>query len=52
MENTILTFLKECDNQLFEKIVKAFAAYGWGWGGEGKWSSGALDYMHFSLRGT
>ena len=27
MENTILTFLKECDNQLFEKIVKAFAAY-------------------------
>ena len=33
-------------------VVKAFAAYGWGWGGEGNWSSGALDYMHFSLRGT
>lgn len=27
MENSILTFLKECDNQLFEKIVKAFAYY-------------------------
>lgn len=27
MENTILSFLKECDNQLFEKIVKAFTAY-------------------------
>lgn len=27
MENTILTFLKDCDNQLFEKIVKSFAAY-------------------------
>lgn len=33
-------------------VVRAFAAYGWGWGGEGRWSSGALDYMHFSLTGT
>ncbi len=33
-------------------VVRAFAAYGWGWAGEGKWSSGALDYMHLSLMGT
>jgi len=33
-------------------VVRAFAAYGWGWGGEGKWSSGYLDYMHLSLMGT
>lgn len=28
-------------------VVRAFAKYGWGWGGQG-WSSGA-DYMHFSI---
>ncbi len=33
-------------------VYKAFAAYGWGWGGAGEWSNGTLDYMHFSLRGT
>jgi hypothetical protein len=27
MENTILTFLQECDNQLFNKIVRTFATY-------------------------
>ena len=30
-------------------VVEAFAAYGWGWGGNG-WSSGrSFDYMHFSV---
>ncbi len=28
-------------------VVRAFAKYGWGWGGEG-WSN-AADYMHFSI---
>ncbi len=28
-------------------VVKAFATYGWGWGGQG-WST-AADYMHFSI---
>lgn len=28
-------------------VVKAFAMYGWGWGGQG-WST-AADYMHFSI---
>ncbi|NCB51527.1 MAG: hypothetical protein EOM54_06545 [Clostridia bacterium] len=28
-------------------VVRAFAKYGWGWGGEG-WTS-AVDYMHFSI---
>lgn len=28
-------------------VVKAFARYGWGWGGSG-WST-AVDYMHFSI---
>lgn len=28
-------------------VVKAFAKYGWGWGGQG-WTSG-VDYMHFSI---
>lgn len=28
-------------------VVRAFAKYGWGWGGEG-WSN-AADYMHFSV---
>ncbi|MEG2383169.1 MAG: S-layer homology domain-containing protein [Oscillospiraceae bacterium] len=28
-------------------VVKAFAKYGWGWGGQG-WST-AADYMHFSI---
>lgn len=28
-------------------VVRAFAKYGWGWGGEG-WTS-AADYMHFSI---
>lgn len=28
-------------------VVKAFAMYGWGWGGQG-WST-AVDYMHFSI---
>ena len=28
-------------------VVKAFALYGWGWGGQG-WTS-AADYMHFSI---
>lgn len=27
MENTILTFLQECDDKLFDKIVKTFAFY-------------------------
>lgn len=27
MENTILTFLQECDDKLFDKIVKTFASY-------------------------
>jgi hypothetical protein len=30
-------------------VVKAFATYGWGWGGNG-WSKGtSFDYMHFSV---
>ncbi len=30
-------------------VVKAFAKYGWGWGGNG-WSGGkSFDYMHFSI---
>ena len=30
-------------------VVKAFAKYGWGWGGNG-WSNGrSFDYMHFSV---
>ena len=29
-------------------VVRAFAKYGWGWGGQG-WSGGYYDYMHFSL---
>ena len=28
-------------------VVRAFAKYGWGWGGQG-WTS-AVDYMHFSI---
>lgn len=28
-------------------VVRAFAKYGWGWGGQG-WTSG-VDYMHFSI---
>lgn len=28
-------------------VVKAFAKYGWGWGGQG-WTS-AVDHMHFSI---
>lgn len=32
-------------------VVKAFAAYGWGWGGDGRWSR-TQDYMHFSITGT
>ncbi|MBQ3051161.1 MAG: M15 family metallopeptidase, partial [Clostridia bacterium] len=28
-------------------VVRAFAKYGWGWGGQG-WST-AADYMHFSI---
>ncbi|NLV85852.1 MAG: hypothetical protein GX025_01335 [Clostridiales bacterium] len=28
-------------------VVRAFARYGWGWGGSG-WST-AVDYMHFSI---
>ncbi|WP_346040794.1 M15 family metallopeptidase [Actinomadura chokoriensis] len=31
-----------------DKVVKAFASIGWGWGGE--WS-GAKDYQHFSASG-
>lgn len=31
-------------------VVKAFAKYGWGWGGQG-WST-AADYMHFSILPT
>jgi len=31
-------------------VVKAFAKYGWGWGGSG-WST-AADYMHFSILAT
>ena len=29
-------------------VVRAFEAYGWGWGGQG-YSSGWYDYMHFSI---
>ena len=29
-------------------VVKAFATYGWGWGGQG-YSSGKHDFMHFSV---
>ena len=29
-------------------VVRAFAKYGWGWGGQG-WSGGYYDYMHFSI---
>lgn len=29
-------------------VVKAFAKYGWGWGGQG-YSGGYYDYMHFSI---
>ena len=29
-------------------VVRAFKAYGWGWGGQG-YSSGWYDYMHFSI---
>ena len=30
-------------------VVKAFADYGWGWGGNG-WSNGkSFDFMHFSV---
>jgi hypothetical protein len=28
-------------------VVRAFADYGWGWGGS--WSGGSKDYMHFSI---
>ena len=31
-------------------VVRAFAKYGWGWGGQG-WST-AADYMHFSILPT
>lgn len=31
-------------------VVRAFASYGWGWGGSG-WTS-AVDYMHFSILST
>lgn len=29
-------------------VVRAFKAYGWGWGGQG-YRSGYYDYMHFSI---
>jgi hypothetical protein len=29
-------------------VVRAFAKYGWGWGGQG-YSGGTYDYMHFSI---
>jgi len=32
-----------------DKVVKAFAAEGWGWGGA--WSGGTLDTQHFSITG-
>lgn len=32
-------------------VVRAFAKYGWGWGGQG-WSGGYYDYMHFSILST
>lgn len=31
-------------------VVRAFASYGWGWGGSG-WTN-AVDYMHFSILAT
>lgn len=31
-------------------VVRAFASYGWGWGGSG-WTS-SVDYMHFSILAT
>lgn len=30
-------------------VVRAFAEIGWGWGGD--WTSGVLDYQHFSASG-
>ncbi len=30
-------------------VVKAFATYGWGWGGNGYSSGKKFDYMHFSV---
>ena len=30
-------------------VVKAFATYGWGWGGNGYSSGKKYDYMHFSV---
>ena len=32
-------------------VVRAFAKYGWGWGGQG-WSGGYYDFMHFSILST
>jgi hypothetical protein len=32
------------------RVVKAFAAIGWGWGGS--WSGNTKDYQHFSSTGT
>ena len=36
------SFTPECS------VVRAFAKYGWGWGGQG-YSGGYFDYMHFSI---
>lgn len=43
----------KADGQYGYSVVKAFAAYGWGWGGNG-WSINSagrqkFDYMHFSV---
>ena len=35
-------------NEYGYSVVKAFATYGWGWGGQG-YSSGKHDFMHFSV---
>jgi hypothetical protein len=32
-----------------DKVVRAFASVGWGWGGS--WSGGTRDYQHFSTTG-
>jgi poly-gamma-glutamate synthesis protein (capsule biosynthesis protein) len=32
-----------------DKVVRAFASVGWGWGGY--WSGGTKDYQHFSTTG-
>ena len=47
-ENRIYSIGKS-ESEYGYSVVKAFATYGWGWGGNG-WSNGkSFDYMHFSV---